>query len=90
MSRVYVDAGDVVTVVGKSTEAGLTMHFSGRRLVVEIRERNGELYPAIRRKYGAPPRDDLSMAAVAFYPDGQGRWFYVDNGDADSKPEWEG
>ncbi|WP_433259731.1 hypothetical protein ACQPYK_49030 (plasmid) [Streptosporangium sp. CA-135522] len=93
MERHYVKAGDVVTVLGKSTEAGLHMRFAGRRLEVELRQRhNGELYPAIRKPWDPDhPRTDCSMAEVAFYPDGD-RWFYMqrDAERAENAPEWEG
>ncbi|SEU46798.1 hypothetical protein [Nonomuraea wenchangensis] len=94
MSKVYVKGGDVVTVYGKSSEAGMHIGFAGHRLEVEIHDHgDGRLYPAIRSKHSPGyPLTGCSMSEVAFYHDNEGGWFYFqDDADrAQQAPEWNG
>ncbi|WP_433237660.1 hypothetical protein ACQPYK_29345 [Streptosporangium sp. CA-135522] len=91
MTQHYVQAGDVVDVLGQSTEAGLSIGFAGRHLVVEVRAYNdGRLYPTTHRKHSPDsPLTGCSMTEVALYSDGD-RWFYIEDDRINERPEWKG
>jgi hypothetical protein len=77
MGKRYVQAGDVVEVVGKGTDAGRYMGITGRKIRVEVHayphKHHDKLYPVVLSDHH--PLTSPSMLEVGFYLD-EGGWWY--------------